>query len=352
MAQPPQWVPWDSDTYGQHFNGRELTLFEYPKSSDGKTTYRNDYPVPPLYWSHPAPPDRGHRPTPSFPYTTSHRADFTEHRLGNGAAIRRPYPSQKFHPKLSALTTARDDFRVPKIPAKKPNKPADAHIGSNAPIGTTTMRADFREWKMPGRQERASSAGAKPTKFHGMTTTRNDFPWPKELPPPRQEPERPAHIVPAFGGSTEYRASYAPVGLPAGYNSDVGIQVSSGPYKKGGVGGQFDLFIRAGTPAPTTVSKTFTTVTDGQQTASIVVIAKRAGNPDGVIVGHFLMDGVEPKKVGVNKFEVTLKLHNEKTLTASAFYKNGKTTKSLTFKAAKREPSLRHVAQANEIPED
>ena len=350
MAQPPAWVPWDSAQYAQAFNGKEITPYEFPKQSGSATTYRNDYPTPPLYWAHTKPPDHSHRPTPAFGYTSSHRVDFIEHKLGNGAAPIRPYPEQKFKPKLSSVTTSRDDFRTPMIPAARPTKNANPWKPTDAPMGTTTMRSDFKEWSMPSKRVPPMIEAPKPSKFHGNTTTRASFPWPSEIPPPKAEQDRAAHIVPAFAGTTTYRDSYPIVELPGGFPADIGIQVSSKPYKKGGEGGQFDMFIKAGAPAPAIASKTFTTTVDNQQTAAVVVIAKRPEyHGQGVIVGHFSLDGIKPEATGVPKIEVTIKLVSEKALMAQAYYKNGKKTKALTFKANK---PLRQVATAAEIPDE
>ena len=212
QGQAPEWQHWDGDTMGRHFHGKEITIFSGPKPARDSTTYRNDYPTPPLYWQHQPPPDHSGRPTPAFGHTTSHRADFTEHRLGNNSTNLRPYPEQKFNPKLSQITTSRDSYQIQKLPPRQPRKdPANAWQGSSAPIGTTTMRADYLEWQMPQRREKKGEESPKPTKFHGTTTTRQDFPWPKELPPPARTLDKPEHVVPKFEGTTEYRAAYEPV---------------------------------------------------------------------------------------------------------------------------------------------
>ena len=56
--------------------------------------------------------------------------------------------------------------------------------------------------------------------------------------------------MPNFEGTTEYRVAYAQVPLPLGMPADIGLQVASGAYKAGGVGGQFELMIQQGAPAP------------------------------------------------------------------------------------------------------
>lgn len=349
MSHEPTWIHWDPDTYAQQFHGKEITQYRPVKPAGPSTTYRNDYPVPPLHWQHNPPPDRSNRPTPAFEHTTSHRADFIEHPLGNGAAALRPYPAQKFQPKLQSVTTARLDFKIPPLPPRKPAGDKSAFTPSNAPMGTTTMRADYLEWALPQGRTKAANADPKPTKFHNMTTTRNDYVWPKEIAPPRAPDERPAHVVPAFGGTTEYRAAYEAIPLPGGLPADIGVQVASKPYKVGGEGGKFDLFIKQGQPAPCTVAKTYTTAVDQQQSGAIVVVAKRPENQHGVIVGHFMMDGIKPDVIGNPKIEVTLKLANEKTLHVAAYYRNGKKMKQLTF-AAKGGPPIRTIAQASEVP--
>jgi len=347
---PPDWKHWDSDTYAKHFHGREITLFEFPQGGKMGTTYRADYPEPPLYWQHQPPPDHSNRPTPAFGHTTSHRADYIE-RPFHGAAQVMTRPQQQFTPKLSAMTTARNDYKVPALPpATQPRRTA-SFVPNDDPMGTTTMRADYVEWKMPGGRQKSPSLAAQPTKFHGMTTTRNDYPWPAALPPPRENAGNPIHEVPLFDGTTEYRAKYELVPLPLGLPADIGLQVATRAYKSGGVGGQFHLMIKQGAPAPCGANKTFTTVVDQQQSAAIVVVAKRPEFAHGVILGHFSMEGIYPEKVGIPKVEVTLKLVNEKTLQASALYKQGKKTKALTFQA-KKGPPLRTVAQASEVPKD
>ena len=169
--------------------------------------------------------------------------------------------------------------------------------------------------------------------------------------PPRPA-ELAAHHVPSFEGTTEYRFSYHPVKLPRGMPGDIGIQVASKPYKSGGTGGQFELMIKQGAPAPSEATKLFMTVVDNQQTAAIVVIAKRPEMSHGVIIGSFSMEGIKPEKVGIPKVEVSLKLADEKTLHAAALYKNGNKSKTLTFRAAKPDPALRQVTQQSEVPED
>jgi len=347
--RPPEWVHWDGDTYAKHFHGRELTRFEFPKGKGASTTYRNDYPVPPLHWQHPPPPDHGNRPPPPFGHTTSHRADFCEHKFSS-AMQRRSDPRPTFKPKLSGITTCRNDFKAPQLPPRRAAGADRTYNPSGAPLGTTTMRADYCEWKMPAPRAPRENDVPQKTKFHGSTTFRNAYTWPAEMPPPPAAPDNPEHEVSPFGGNTEYRAAFCPVPLPVGLQANIGLQVASRPYKMGGQGGQFDLMLKQGQPAPCSTTKTYTTVVDQQQTASIVVVAKRADMYHGVILGHFPMNGIKPDKVGVPKVEVTLKLTNEKTLLAQALYKQGNKMKVLTFQSNKK--PLRSVAQASDVPED
>jgi len=263
---------------------------------------------------------------------------------------RRPDPEPQFKAKFANNTTCRNDYKVPPLPPPRAPHQNSPFKPSGDPLGTTTMRADYCEWKLPRGALPKESEVPKPTKFHGRTTTRCDYNWPAEMPPPPRAPENPEHEVPPFAGNTEYRAAFCPVPLPGGLAADLGLQVASKPYKVGGVGGQFDLMIKQGQPAPCSATKTYTTVVDMQQTASIVVVAKRPDTFHGVILGHFPMTGIMPDKVGIPKVEVTLKLTNEKTLHAMALYKQGKKTKALTFQA-KNGPALRAVSQASDVPD-
>lgn len=231
-AQPPLWSSWDGHTYGKHFHGRELTVFSMPKQAGASTTYRNDYPEPPLYWKHAPKPDHSKRPVGDFPHTTSHRNDFQPHKVGGGAAILRPYPEQRYHPKLSAVTTARDSYQQPKLPPARPRTAQVAYSTTDLPMGTTTMRDDYQQWKIPSRHNVHQPHNSKPTKFHGTTTTRSDYNWPAEIPPPpamyqARTDNRP---VPNFEGTTEYRVSYAAVQLPMGMPADIGLQVTAPPW--------------------------------------------------------------------------------------------------------------------------
>jgi len=352
---PPTWSAWDGPTYGQHFHGRELTVWSMQSNVHHEaTTYRNDYPRPPLFWKHVERPDHSNRPAADFNHSTSHRDDFKAHRLAGLQPERKPYPEQKYHPKLQATTTSRESFLRTSLPPPRAKTPQVAHSTLDLPMGTTTMRDDYRQWTFPERHTKAETHAPKPTKFHGTTTTRSDFPWPKSLQPPPSmyKTNREPREVPDFDGDTTYRQAYSRVQLPRGMAADIGLQVANKPYAKGGVGGQFEPMIDVRKSAPQIVSKTFTTAQDGQPAVAIVVVAKRPEYPHGVILGTFTMDGIRSAPTGVPKIEVTLKLLNEKTLHASALYRNGKRTKALTFRAAKQAPNLRAVATADDIPED
>lgn len=347
MSVPVEWIHWDPDSFGQQFQGKELTVWSGIPQKGPSTTYRNDYPVPPLHWAHQPAPDRNNRPTPAFGHTTSHRADFKAHPVGGGAAILRPYPEAKFQPKLSAVTTGRHDFKIPPLPPPRPPDNKNVYKPSDAQLGTTTMRADYREWTMPGARPAKEVIEPKPTKFHAITTTRNDFPWPKEMAPPPMPEERAPHVVPKFAGTTEYRAAFETVALPLGMKADIGIQVATKPYKQGGIGGTFDLFIKSTQAAPAQNKKTYTTAADNQNAATILVVAKAPGAEHGVVVGHFMMENIKPEKVGVNKVEVYLKLSSESTLQVAAHYRNQNRSKRLAFVANQ---AMRTVAQASDVP--
>ena len=356
MARPqtalPNFSHWDSETHAQVYNGREITLFKMQKGKEGvSTTYRSDYPEPPLHWEHKPPPNSVMRPVPSFEGNTSYREAYKPWSLHNGPQRRLPPPA-KFTPKLSTVTTQRNSYKEPPLPPVRPRTASEWKGNSSLPIGTTTMRADYKEHPLHGNRPRVHQVPpAKPTKFAGQTTTRESFHWPPDPPPaPVPTPKGP-HVVPPFAGNTEYRQAYVPVTMPPGLKADIGVQVATRPYKAGGVGGQFELMIRKSQPVPAIASKTFTTVIDGQPTAAIVVVAKAPTSMHGVILGHFNMEGIKPAVTGVPKVEVSLRLLNERTLQASALYKNGQKTKALTFQA-KTGPALRSVASVDDVPTD
>ena len=100
--------------------------------------------------------------------------------------------------------------------------------------------------------------------------------------------------------------------------------------------------IPSGTGTPIIAQQTLTTTKDMQDTGRIVVIAKRAGEYDGIELGHFAMDGIKPTKVGIQMVTVTFKLVNELQLQCTAFYKQGNRKVNLIFKD--RAP-LRSVSQ-------
>ena len=243
---------------------------------------------------------------------------------------RHPYPEQKFHPKLQASTTTREGFPRHQLPPARPRTAQIAHQTPDIPIGSTTMRDDYVQWGFQPRHQTPTQHASRPTKFHGITTTRSDFPWPAKIQPPPSmyNTNRDSRPVPEFEGDTTYRQAYGKVELPRGMPADIGIQVASKPYAQGGVGGQFELMIQQRKAAPQVATKTFTTAQDGQPAVAIVVVAKRAEYSHGVILGTFTMEGIKSAPTGVPKIEVTIKLVNERTLHASALYRNGKRTKA------------------------
>ena len=311
--------------------------------------YRMDYPAPELWWKHPPPPDPNTRPVPDFGHTSSYRDQFKAWKVGDGASVMPAYPERKFNPKLSAVTTSRASYIQPQLPTKMSHGPKrEAHM-RDEPIGTTTMRADYLRWSLPGGHVMPSALTSKEIPFNGTTTTRADYERPAELPPPPARKDRPPHVVSKFDGTTEYRAKYERVPLPPGAFGAIGLQIASKAYKFGGIGGQFCPMIPQGSPAPQQASKTFTTVVDDQKTASIIVVCKRNDAYDGLILGYFSLEGLRRGAVGSQKVEVSLKLTNEKTLHASATYSQGGKTKALTFTSAKG-PPLRAVTTTDEVP--
>ena len=102
------------------------------------------------------------------------------------------------------------------MPPPKPKDKARVFHNSELPIGTTTMRADYLQWALPHGSAKPEQEAPKPTKFHGMTTTRADFLWPKECPGPKQAEPRPPHVVPAAGlavGHIHVGVAAAPDGI-------------------------------------------------------------------------------------------------------------------------------------------
>ena len=354
----PTWDSWDQQSYAKAYHGRELTLLKYTRPSPVSTTNRDSYPSwPPLYWKKHEKPSGDIRPVPSFPFTTSHRAEFKEHDLKIATApVRHPYPKPQYHPKLSTRTEGRDNMPSwPELPPPRPKTSHEVEFQTTGELGTTTMRADYREWELPKRHvKKGFSEKPRETKFHARTETRERYFWPngpdaygKIVGKNAMEP----YVTGDNDWSTEHRGSFEEITLPKGLPATIGLQVASDAYKAGGVGGQFELMFRQGIPAPCVASKVFTTVVDGQTSAGIVVVAKRPEFPHGVILGSFTMQGIEKAATGVPKIEVTLKLADEKTLQASAWYKNGNRRKALTFRAA-RGPNLRTVATVDDVPDD
>jgi len=219
------------------------------------------------------------------------------------------------------------------------------------PLGTTTARSDFQQWELPARHVRPGlPASQLNLRFQPQTTSRMDFPPPPNMAPPKERPPHKKHIVAPFLGTTEHRASFEQMQLPSGNHGAIGLQIASKPYAKGGVGGQFELMIREGAPAPQQATKVFTTVVDDQTSAAIVVVTKRRDRADGVVLGYFTMEGIGKAPTGVPKVEVSLKLSSEKILDASATYVQGNKRKALRFTSGTG-PSLRYVTDATKVPE-
>ena len=115
---------------------------------------------------------------------------------------------------------------------------------------------------------------------------------------------------------------------------DLGVQISSRPYKHGGQGGQFFLMIPAGSAAPADRSQAFTTVVDGQQLAQIVIVARKPGDEqrlgyEGSELGFFDMRGIKAAAVGVPRVSVTFRLIKENLLKVTATYEQGHRTRQL-----------------------
>jgi len=350
MSTFPVWDYWDPEASAKTYHGREITVVQPMKQATPTTTYRKHYPAPQLYWKHPPPPDGKIRPVPDFGHTSSHRDQFREWPMGLSGPVIPGYPERKSNPKLSAITTSRASYVKPDLPRQLNFGPTREHKPRNEPIGTTTMRADYLEWRLPGGHVMPTGPAARDVPFMGTTTTRADYKQPAELPPPPAPTSNPPYVVPKFDGTTEYRAKYEEVPLPPGPFGAIGLQVASGAYKRGGVGGQFFQMIAQGNPAPQHANKTFTTTIDDQQTAAIIVVCKRADMADGVVLGYFSLEGLVKAPLGKPKVDITLKLLSEKSLHASATYIQGQKKKALTFTSARRGPPLRSVTNTDEVP--
>ena len=344
---------WDGDTYAKRYHSREITLFENQHGKGSfETTTRQDYPQPPLYWSHTPKPQHVPLPGGPFTHTTTYRVAYTPVSADHARPVRPAIPKPQFHPKLDVRTESRTAFLQP--PPTMPPRPKTTDVGyrpNTAPLGTTTMRADYLLWDLPPKHVNVKKhEKPRELKFQSQTTTRNDYNWPSSIVGPRGKGDRPEPFATGpFDSTTTYRASYEKVPLPAGMKCAIGLQVATKPYAKGGVGGQFHQMIAQGTPAPVMAQKTFTTVVDKQENASVIVLAKAPGYAEGIVLGAFSLDGIRPTGAGVPKLEITLSLVNEKTLMASATYKNGQAKKSLTFQAARKGPALRGVASEAEL---
>lgn len=351
----PVWTQWDGDTFAKKFHSREITVFQAARGKNPwGTTSRDDYPQPPLYWAHTPKPDQHALQSGPFESTTTYREAFQIRPASNSRPVRHPPPKQQFHPKFQQATESRMAFMQPPLAITRPVTVDVGFRPNPASLGTTTMRADYTFHKIPAKfvKPDPQALPSKKHKFPAVTTTRADYGIPKDYGKPYTKGERPEPFTSGdFVSDTTYRASYVPVPIPKRMSAGIGVQTASGPYKKGGVGGQFTLMIPQGAPAPVVAQKTFTTVMDKQEDASIVVVAKSAKAADGVVLGAFAMDGIKPAGAGIPKIEVTLKLMNERTLMASATYRNGQAAKAMTFKANRSGPGLRQVASENDVPE-
>lgn len=347
----PIWEYWDTPSGAKSFHGKEITLVKPRPGEAMTTTYRKDYPLHELWSHHIEKPDHLNRPVAPFGHTSSYREHYVQHNITGSGAQRPGRPSPQFNPKLSATTTSRASYLPTELPPAAVAHSDRKYRPNNAPLGTTTMRADYLQWPLQAAHQRKGDGSAMPTTFDGTTTTRADYKFPAELPPAEPPKRNPPHVVPHFDGTTEYRNAYHPCVLPVGNIGHIGLQVASKPYKMGGQGGQFELMIKQGLPAPQLAQKTFTTVVDDQGCASIVVVTKRDDRPDGVVLGFFELGGLKKGPVGVAKIEVSLKLQTEKVLHAAATYIQGSKKKALTFvSAGKNSKALRSVTDVAEVP--
>lgn len=352
----PQWNHWDEEDGARQYHGKEITLAAGPKNFGSVTTYKHDFPAPKLYWKHQPPKNKAPAPVSAFGCTTSYREAYQPWGLSSAVApVLSAPPVPKFKPKLSTQTTARESYKTPARGPARPSMSQPTFTPNDAPMGTTTMRADYQEWKNMRPTDPIQASIGQPstreTKFTGTTTTREGYQWPTLVAGPKASPQRSAYTGSSpFDGNTEYRARYGKLTLPEGMAASLGVQVATKAYKAGGVGGQFEMMIPQGANAPTTVVKHFTTVKDDQSQTAIVVIAKREGMAHGVELGTFTMENIKAAPVGHPKVEVTYRLSDEKTLHVSALYRQGNRVKALTFH--EKNMPLRRVAEMTDLPRD
>lgn len=210
----PQWQHWDEEDGARQYHGKEITLAEGPKNFGSVTTYRHDFPAPKLYWKHHLPRNKAPVAVSPFGCTTSYREAFQPWGLSSAVApVLQPPPVPKFKPKLSTQTTARESYKPPPPGPARPNTMQTTFTPNSAPIGTTTMRADYQQW--PTQANAPISRSLQPTKltkFTGTTTTREGFQWPTQVVGPKASPQRSAYIgASPFDGNTEYRSRYGKV---------------------------------------------------------------------------------------------------------------------------------------------
>ena len=196
----PTWEYWDPESSANAFRGKEIMIAPPMQLETATTTYRKNYPLHPVWVRHVEKVNHLNRPVPSYPMTTSSREFYKEHKNAvppMSAAAK--YPQPMFAPKFSVSTTSRDTMGKPNDDAYQrpqsafgrppPFKP------NNAPLGTTTQRADFLEWKPQAKHPHHGEGPhpTKPTKFQSETTSRETF-----RPPPPQPPAAPAHERPPY----------------------------------------------------------------------------------------------------------------------------------------------------------
>lgn len=160
-----------------------------------------------------SPPRKPYRPT-KFEDNSTYREDFVEYRIKGGVAHTKPeYPAARFNPKLSPVTIARQDFQTPEYSPTRSAQPARKYTTSDAPLETTTSRADYKEWKIHRRGD-PKPAIVPPQyvpKPYFSSTARSSYQEPAEIPNRMDcecSPPTKKYVRPVFDGSTEYRESF------------------------------------------------------------------------------------------------------------------------------------------------
>ena len=201
----------------------------------GTTTHRKMFPPHPVWYQPKEKPDWLSRPVPPFTETTSYRAAFLEWNVGRTPSkAPQPIPSSK-SPQFQNSTTSRAAYAINPLPPIPKTFGEHEYVPNLTPLGTSTQRADYKEFDAAyykSRHERKSEVPTpKETKFEAMTTQRAAYLFPKDCPRTiSYAPEKPEHIVPPFPNTTTTRNDFEVITLKEAWKRKYGpINVSSSP---------------------------------------------------------------------------------------------------------------------------